>query len=216
MNSVWRNILISAALLGGFAVLGSLLVATTHELTAEQIAANEREFLLETLHVLVPSESYDNDLYNDVITLSDPLLAQPGYRVLAYRARRDGQPYAVVLTPYAHEGYNGDIRLLVAIRYDGQLLGVRVLRHQETPGLGDGIEARRSDWIHSFRGRSLDNTADAQWRVQKDGGKFHQLTGATITPRAIVKAVHDTLRYYEQHRDELFARPALTSGEDHE
>jgi electron transport complex protein RnfG len=213
MNSL-KNSLISALLLGGFAVLGSLLVSSTHELTAEQIAANEREYLLETLHVLVSPDSHDNDIYNDVIELHAPLLANKNRTVLAYRARQAGQPYAVVLTPIAPDGYSGDIKLMVAIRYDGQLLGVRVLNHKETPGLGDKIEAQRSDWILGFNGRSLGDPVEDKWKVRKDGGVFDQLTGATISPRAVVKAVKNSLLYFQQHREQLFAQEA--TGGEHE
>ena len=92
------------------------------------------------------------------------------------------------------------MRLLIAVDARGRVLGVRVLSHSETPGLGDGIEAARSDWILGFDGRSLDNTPPADWAVRKDGGAFDQFTGATVTPRAVVWAVHDGLRRFQAHR----------------
>lgn len=213
MNSL-KNSVIAALLLGGFAILGSLLVSSTYRMTADDIAANERAYLLESLHQLIDPADHDNDLYSDVIELHDPLLANKDRPVLAYRARKGGQPYAVVLTPIAPDGYSGDIKLLVAIRYDGTLLGVRVLSHKETPGLGDAIEVQRSDWILGFNGRSLDNTPSEQWKVKKAGGDFDQLTGATISPRAVIKAVKNSLLYYQQHRDQLYAQAA--NGGEHE
>ena len=111
----------------------------------------------------------------------------------------------VILTPVAPDGYSGEIRLLVGIRYDGSLSGVRVLEHHETPGLGDAIEEGRSDWITRFTGLSLSNPAAPGWTVKRDGGHFDQFTGATITPRAVVKAVHRCLIYFAQNRAYLFA-----------
>ena len=123
---------------------------------------------------------------------------------------------AAVLTAVAPEGYGGGIRLLVAINYDGTLAGVRVLSHHETPGLGDKIEAERSDWILQFEGLSLENPAPRNWRVKKDGGRFDQFTGATITPRAVVAAVYDALVYFEAHREALFERDDVSRESDEE
>ena len=114
-------------------------------------------------------------------------------------------PVAVVLALIAPDGYGGPIKLLVGINADGSLAGVRVVNHHETPGLGDAIDTRRSNWILGFTGRSLGDPSPAQWAVRKDGGVFDQFTGATITPRAVVKAVKRALVYFEAHRDTLFA-----------
>jgi electron transport complex protein RnfG len=203
-----KNMILSALLLGLFAVVGTFMVAFTAENTAERIARNEREALLENLHALVPPQRHTNDIFEDRITVQSPLLGTAA-PVPVYRARKDGEPVAAVLSPVAPEGYSGDIRLLVAINYDGTLAGVRVLSHRETPGLGDKIEASRSDWILGFKGKSLANPQPNKWAVEKDGGVFDQFTGATITPRAVVSGVYNTLRYFKQHRDELFAEPAM-------
>ncbi len=200
----WRNMLIGAMILGLFSVVGTGLVALTHQGTAERIAENERQALLRSLHQLIAPESHDNDIYNDVITVHDKALLGSRDGVSIYRARRGGQPVAAVLASSAPDGYSGTIKLLVGINYNGTLAGVRVLSHRETPGLGDGIEAERSNWILTFSGRSLLNPEEAGWKVKKDGGVFDQFTGATITPRAVVKAVHNTLRYYQQHREAIF------------
>jgi electron transport complex protein RnfG len=123
-----------------------------------------------------------------------------------YRARKYGWPVAVVLAPVAPDGYNGTIRLLVAIKMDGTLAGVRVIQHRETPGLGDAIEAERSDWILGFDGKSLNDPVQEKWKVKRDGGDFDQFTGATITPRAVVKAVNKALLYFRLHGHSLFER----------
>ncbi|HCE41269.1 MAG TPA: electron transport complex subunit RsxG, partial [Alcanivorax sp.] len=125
-------------------------------------------------------------------------------------ARRDGAPGGAVLEATAPDGYGGAINLIVGVDMDGRVLGVRAVPpHNETPGLGDKIERRKSDWILSFNGKSLDNPAPDGWAVKKDGGRFDSFTGATITPRAVVTAVHRALRYFNAHRDDLFAAPAL-------
>lgn len=206
-----RNIVTSAVLLGLFAMVGTGLVAFTHDVTRERIAATEREDLLRNLHRLVPAERHDNDLYTDTIQVTAPARLGTAEPVTVYRARRAGEPVAVVLSPVAPDGYSGDIRLLVGINRDGTLAGVRVTSHHETPGLGDPIEESRSDWILKFTGRSLQDPTEAQWKVKKDGGVFDQFTGATITPRAVVKAVRNALIYFQEHQDELFAPQAVAA-----
>jgi electron transport complex protein RnfG len=194
-------------LLAIFAVVSTGMLAYTYENTKEQVAINQREFLLHTLHALVPPTAHDNDLYSDTITVRSPEYLGSREPVTVYRARKQGAPVAVILSIDAPDGYSGDIHLLVAIAYDGTVLGVRVASHKETPGLGDAIEVDRSNWILGFNGKSLDNPDEKGWHVKKDGGVFDQFTGATITPRAVVKAVHKSLKYFAEHRDELFARP---------
>ncbi|MCB1786533.1 MAG: electron transport complex subunit RsxG [Gammaproteobacteria bacterium] len=197
-------VIISGLLLGLFGVLGATMVGLSHEVTAERIAHNEREALLTQLHLLVPAGQTDNDMLGDMIEVSAPAqLGAPLTRV--YRARRAGEPVAAVLSPVVTQGYNGPIKLIVAIRHDGTLAGVRVLSHHETPGLGDKIEAERSDWILGFDGKSLDAPAAGRWKVQRDGGVFDQFTGATITPRAVVRGVRSSLEYFADHREQLFA-----------
>lgn len=200
-----KKMLLSGILLGLFAVIGTALVAYTYEHTYERIAQSQREALLRSLQALIPPELYDNDPASDSLTVTDPsgLGSQQPQQI--YRARMQGRPVALAFTAVAPDGYSGDIHLLIAISYDGTLSGVRVTAHQETPGLGDKIETARSNWIYSFSGRSLGNPREDDWKVKKDGGIFDQFTGATVTPRAIVKAVHRALHYYQQHRDALFA-----------
>jgi electron transport complex protein RnfG len=195
----------AATLLTLFAVLGGGLVAFSFQATDEQIKENERLTLLRTLSALIPPERYDNDLFSDIREMQHEAFLGTDEFVTIYRARKGGQPVAAVLTSVAPDGYSGRIRLLVGLNYDGTLVGVRVLSHQETPGLGDSIEERRSDWIFGFNGRSLNNPDKTGWKVKRDGGVFDQFTGATITPRAIVKAVYKTLLFYRQYRDEVFA-----------
>jgi electron transport complex protein RnfG len=187
-----------------FAVIGSGLVAFTHDNTAELTAENQRKALLKSLNELVPSERYDNDIFTDTLDVVSSELLGTDEPVTVYRARKNGWPVAAVLAAVAPDGYNGTIRLLVAVNLDGSLAGVRVVQHRETPGLGDAVEADRSGWILGFAGRSLSNPAKKGWKVKRDGGVFDQFTGATITPRAVVKAVHKALLYFQLHSHRLF------------
>ncbi|EDN69660.1 electron transport complex protein RnfG [Beggiatoa sp. PS] len=186
----------AALLLMVFAVLGGGLVAFSFHNTAEQIKENERAALLRILNALIPHEQYDNDLFHDVIKIPNDAMLGTTEPVTIYRARQSRQPVAAVITTIVPDGYNGRINLLVGINYEGILIGVRVVSHRETPGLGDKIELRRSDWILGFNGRSLTNPNATNWKVKQDGGIFDQFTGATITPRAIVKAVYKTLLFF--------------------
>lgn len=201
----YRQIVITASILLLFTALGTALVVATWQGTHERVEANERATLLRKLSRLIPQDQYDNALLSDVIDIHAAELGTKPVRV--YRARRGNEPVALVMTTIATEGYSGPIHLLVGIRFDGTLSGVRVVAHHETPGLGDDIEEDRSDWIFQFNDRSLDNPGEKGWAVRKDGGTFDQLTGATITPRAIVKAVHASLLYCRAHRDQLFTAP---------
>jgi electron transport complex protein RnfG len=200
-----RNVpvLISGVLLGLFGVIGAGLVGLSHEATAERIARNEREALLRQLQALLPADQTDNDILNDFIDISVPDLAGTA-TTRVYRGRRNGQPVAAVLSPVVTQGYSGPIQLIVAVRRDGTLAGVRVLKHRETPGLGDKIEIERSDWVLGFAGRSLTDPLPGRWKVRRDGGDFDQFTGATVTPRAVVRGVRGTLEYFAQHADRLF------------
>ncbi len=199
-----RQILISGAFLWLFAVVGTTLVAVTEFSTADAIVENERRVLLRNLLALLPADRLDNDIANDTLELPPSSLLGTETRSTAYRARLQGEPVAVIFNSVAPNGYSGSINLLVGVYVDGSVAGVRVIKHAETPGLGDGIEIRKSPWIKSFDGKSLDNPDAAGWRVKRDGGEFDQLTGATITPRAIVAAVRNTLLYYRQNADMIF------------
>lgn len=201
-----RKSLLGATLLAVAAAVGVAIVAYTFEHTAPQIRENEREVLLATLNEVLPANEYDNALLDDAITVTDPEMLGTTQPVTVYRAFRGGEPVAALFTSVAPDGYSGEIRLLVGVRADGRLSGVRVLAHKETPGLGDPIEIRRSDWITSFDSRALGDPPLQRWKVRRDGGVFDQFTGATITPRAVVKAVRNTLIYFERHREELFAQ----------
>lgn len=200
----YRPILVSAAFLFLFAVVGTALVAYTWDSTEERIADNQRRALLRSLNELVPDDQYDNDIYTDILYIRNSELLGTEDPVAVYRARKHGWPVAAVIAPVAPDGYNGNIHLLVAIRLDGSLAGVRVIQHRETPGLGDAVEAERSDWVLGFNGKSLQNPAESRWKVKRDGGDFDQFTGATITPRAVVKAVKDALLYYRAYGHTLF------------
>ncbi len=203
-----KKMVSSGSLLALFAVLGAALLAFTYDSTKERIAANEREALLRNLHELIPPDVHDNDIFNDTISVTSSEWLGSDAPVTVYRARKGGTAVAAVIAAIAPDGYNGRIKLLVAIYSSGTLGGVRVINHRETPGLGDDIEADRSDWILNFNGHSLSNPGTHGWRVKKDGGIFDQFTGATITPRAIVKAVKHSLHYFTTHRELLFAPPA--------
>lgn len=194
----------TAVVLSVFALISTWLVAITFDATKEPIAASEKKALLRNLHQLVPPNMHDNDLFTDVITVNDTVHLGINIPLRVFRARKNAQPIALAIESVAPDGYSGNIFLLIAINYDGRLLGVRVSKHKETPGLGDAIEIERSDWVNSFNNKSLSSTHTKAWQVKKDGGEFDQFTGATITPRAIVKAVHKTLLYYQQHRDSLY------------
>ena len=206
MNNIVKNALSAATILGVFSVMGLGLTSLTFHTTEARIQENERQALLNSLKAVVPEALYDNDIVNDTIEVTD-LVKDPAKPTVIYRARKSGEPVAAVISTIAPDGYNGNIALLVAIKTDGTLSGVRVIAHKETPGLGDRVEIERSDWILSFDGKSLENPSEAQWAVKRDGGHFDQFTGATITPRAVVGAVKKALLYFKQNQAQIFSFP---------
>jgi len=199
-----RQILLSGLFLWLFAVAGTSLVTVTEQTTRESILENERRVLLRNLHALLPEHRMDNDIANDTRRVTASALLGTEKDSTIYRARYQGEPVAVVFNSIAPNGYSGKIHLLIGIYLDGSIAGVRVIKHAETPGLGDGIEVRKSDWIRSFDDNSLASPQPDRWRVKRDGGVFDQFTGATITPRAVVAAVKNTLLYYRQNADNIF------------
>jgi len=203
-----KNIALTASLLMLVAALGAALVGLTFINTKDVIKHNEKLTLLRKLNHIIPAETYNNDLLHDAITIKPDLLLNTKEDTLAYRARKDGQNVAVVFTSIAPNGYNGSIQLLVGINANGTLSGVRVVKHRETPGLGDAVDIAHSNWILGFNGKSLSDPDENNWKVKRDGGIFDQFTGATITPRAVVKAVHSALIYFDKNQTMLFSNPA--------
>jgi len=202
-----KNILKTAVVLIVFAVAGAALVGITFTQTEDNIAYNERLTLLRKLNNIIPADAYNNNLLLDTISIKPNRLLGTKENSLAYRARKDDQDIAIVLSSIAPNGYNGPIHMLVGIYDDGRLAGVRVIKHRETPGLGDVVSISHSNWILGFNNKSLGNPDSTRWKVKRDGGDFDQFTGATITPRAVVKAIHDTLLYFQQNQTMLFIQP---------
>ena len=201
--SAARSSLRSATLLALAGLIATTLLAGVHLVTRERIAEQARTRALQRLAEVLPPELYDNDPLQDVIHVQDPRLGPGPHRV--HRGRLDGQPSALALHALAPDGYAGPIALLIGIDVHGRVLGVRVLEHQETPGLGDPIETRRSDWIHGFAGRTLDDPPPERWTVRRDGGDFDQFTGATITPRAVALAIRRALEFHAAAREHLYS-----------
>lgn len=212
LPEISRSMLKNSLVLGLFAIATVGLVAVLQQATAGRIAASERAAQVRALSEILPPGSYDNQLLDHSIQLHDPLLLGSKSPQPAYIALKNGQPSAIILRATAPDGYSGAIRLLIGIQIDGRLAGVRVLNHRETPGLGDKIELAKSPWIQSFVGRSLQAPDEAGWAVKKDRGEFDQFAGATITPRAVVKAVHKALQYFDAHKQQLFAAQVKSNG----
>jgi len=194
-----RNGLILAA----FGLLTTAGIALTYQNTKDAIAEQERQAQARALLEIMPADSHSNDMLDDQIQLQNFQALGLRRDEVGYLAKSDSSVIAVLLPVIARDGYSGDIRLLVGIKANGELAGVRVLQHSETPGLGDKVELKKSKWILGFNGKSLQNPVADKWRVTKDGGHFDTFTGATITPRAVTKAVKSALQYFETHRAQL-------------
>ncbi|MFZ5501995.1 MAG: electron transport complex subunit RsxG [Pseudomonadota bacterium] len=197
-----------------FAIVGTALLALTYELTRGPILQSEEHEKMKLISQIAPADSYDHDIMQDTQLLAPDELLGNREPVISYRGDLQNTPNIVILNAIAPDGYNGKINLIIAIRHDGSLSGVRVVSHSETPGLGDYIEIAKNNWITTFNNRSLNNPDSNNWKVKKDGGVFDSMAGATITPRAVVKAVHKALQYYAQHRKELLAPRAAANSKE--
>jgi electron transport complex protein RnfG len=213
MKRIARSTLQTAVNLVFFAVLATAVLASTYFMTHDAIVKSEEAEKMKLINQIVPAALFDNDIIQDKLSVPASELLGTGDSTIAYRARLKGEPTVVVLESVAPDGYSGRIALILAVRANGELAGVRVVAHKETPGLGDYIELPKSPWIKGFDGKSRAVYKDADWKVKKDGGQFDHMAGATITPRAIVKAVNKALIYYGENRDRLFAANAIQENE---
>lgn len=203
-----RSILGTGLTLAAIAAICTALVAATHTATRDRIAANEKAMLEQSLTPALAGVFFDSGVSESRIVIEPPHDLPGSGPAIVYRVYAAEEPVAALFTVTARDGFSGPIRILVGVNYDGTITGLRILEHRETPGLGDKIEASRSDWVHQFEGRSLLDPLPAGWAIESDGGDFDQLTGASVTPRAVVKAMRDTLVYFDAHRDDLFAQQA--------
>lgn len=203
MTPITRNVLRTSLILFVFALTGTAMMAYTHKQTRPVIERSEQAEKLALLNQVLPRHLYNNNLLSSHRRLPPNDLLGARAPSNMWLALHDQQPVGIVLEVIAREGYSGDIGLLIGISADGVVTGVRVTRHKETPGLGDYIELPKSPWVLQFDGKQLTESNQAIWKVKKDGGQFDARAGATITPRAIVKAVRDALRYYQLHRTQL-------------
>jgi len=203
MSSLTPAISKNSIILASFAIVCTAAVGLVNELTKDRIEFQARQQLIQQLNEIIKIDSHDNEMFRDCIAAptdnSSDLLID-----VIYRARLNGVPIAAAIKTVAPDGYSGNIELLIAINTDGSVSGVRTLLHKETPGLGDKIELRKSDWITKFSGKKVLDENDNRWAVVKDGGMFDQFTGATITPRAVVNTVRKTIDYFQANQESIF------------
>jgi len=197
----------NSLLLALFALITALILASTDRVTEDRIAESERLAAQKALFEIVPLARHDNDLLVDLQPIPEQYWLALGLDNGGdvHIARLDDQPVAAIVPSITTDGYSGDIAMIVGINFDGTVAGVRVVDHKETPGLGDKVELRKSDWILSFNGKSLNNPEISKWNVKKDRGDFDQFTGATITPKAVIHQIAKTLEYFEKDRERLLS-----------
>lgn len=209
MNAVLK----SGVTLAVIAAVCAGLVASTYLLTHERIAANEQAWLERSLEPALSGVFFEGGVSESKLVIPAPHDLPGQDDAIVYRVYSEETPVAALFAVTARKGYAGPIRVLVGVEYDGTVTGVRILQHRETPGLGDKIVSTRSDWVYQFDGRSLGNPAIDGWAIKRDGGQFDQLSGASVTPRAVITAVRETLVYFAANREALFAAPATKEEE---
>ncbi|AEY01878.1 RnfABCDGE type electron transport complex subunit G [Oceanimonas sp. GK1] len=193
--------------LAAFALVCTALVAFTNSLTRDTIIEQEQAQLLAVLNELLPDSTHDEPLFEHCVKLASPQYLGSRDPLPAFTAVKQGEIQGYAIEAIAPDGYSGEIKLVVGVKADGALSGVRVLNHNETPGLGDKIELKKSDWLLDFDGKRLNGAEDTRWAVRNDGGQFDAFTGATITPRAVVGAVRKVLLLVSEQPELLSNAP---------
>ena len=204
-ESIFKHTVKTVVIMATFTLVGTLGLAFIHEQSKGKIEVNEAIEKMKSFAQVLPANVYDNKLLEDFVTVPAGGELNNRDATKIYVARLAGIATAVILETTTHDGYSGDIKLLMAVRNDGSISGVRVIAHKETPGLGDYIDILHGDWIKSFDHLSLTTRPSAQWKVKKDGGQFDYMAGATITPRAVVNITQAALHYVEANKAQLFA-----------
>ncbi|KUJ72183.1 hypothetical protein AVO41_07100 [Thiomicrospira sp. WB1] len=194
----------TALKLSAFVVIAVTLLTAVWLLTAGPIKKAEKQALIKTLQQVMPADHYDNDLLTDTFTYTPPDHMNTDQPLTVYRARKNNEPAGLVIKTVTQRAYNPNMHILIGVDVNGQILGVRVIKHAETPGLGDKIDPEKSDWITEFNGKHLGAPPIDQWTVKKHGGAFDQFTGATITPKAVVETVRDVLKLIKSQGDALY------------
>ncbi|OEF26844.1 electron transport complex subunit RsxG [Vibrio rumoiensis] len=202
LNAMKKN----GGILAIFAVASTALVALTNWVTQDTILEQQQLDLQKTLNQVIPKSMHDNQLYASCMLLPSQTTVTPN-PMPAYLATKEGKPTAIAIETYAPDGYNGAIKIIVGLDMNGIITSSRVLAHNETPGLGDKIETRKTKWIFSFDNKTVTDDNQSEWAVRKDGGQFDQFTGATITPRAVVKAIKNTVVYFKENKETILNQP---------
>ncbi|MDD5179833.1 MAG: electron transport complex subunit RsxG, partial [Gallionellaceae bacterium] len=193
-----QRMMIHGLILGAFCLGFAVILASTDHATADDIAARALEDRQNSLSQVIPNDIHDNNVVKDTLVMQDA----HGKEITVYRATKEGKVTGVAYEIFG-SGYAGQIKLMLGVDADGKVLGVRVLAHKETPGLGDKIETKKGDWILRFTGLSIGNPPVEKWKVKKDGGQFDQFAGATITPRGVVKAVREGLEFFAANKEKM-------------
>ena len=209
-----KSIRFNSLVLGIFALITATLLSFTYEGTKDRIAEAKREAAKRALLEIIPLTRHDNDILTDTVKVPEEYLSTLGIEDGEINlARSNNKITAIIIPTIAPDGYSGKIQMLVGMNIDGTVAGVRVISHNETPGLGDKIDLKKNDWILNFDGKSLINPKPELWKVKKDKGSFDQLTGATITPRAVITQVLKTLQYFKQDKARLLKADKLSNPE---
>ncbi len=201
----FKKVSITATAMIIFSLLASTALSISYFVTKTPIEESDAKAKRTFLNQVIPSNLYDNNLVKDTISVEPSPLIGNKKNIDVYRAKKNNQVIAVIIETIAPDGYSGEIKTLVGIDREDKILGVRVIIHKETPGLGDYIEIEKSQWIKNFDLKSLGKMTEKEWAVKKDGGSFDYVSGATITSRAVIKSTYKSLLYVKENKKRLFA-----------
>ena len=216
MASAEGNWLLSGVAAAAVALAAFYAVHAAYDWSDERIAANERARVVARLNSVLEPALRGRDLTTTRLAVVDEEHLGTAAPVDVFVLTDRGAPMATVFAAVAPHGYNAAIDLLIGVAPIGTVTGVRAVRHRETQGLGDAIDVAKSDWMLQFDSKALTAPALEHWAIEQDEGEFDAISGATVTSRAVVTAVKNTLLYFDAHRDELYTRAAEAAAATNE
>jgi electron transport complex protein RnfG len=205
-----RSTVIPVVVLTLVCLISSLALALVNNLTKARVAEQKQQAELEAVEeaLLRGHVKCDHDPNKDVIEISE-WKDKDGKPRRIFLGKKNGKVVGAAFTS-SGEGYGGFITIMMGVDLAGKVIGIEILEHQETPGLGANIENPRIGFEDQFDGKSTEGSLEGKLLVVKvaeadENWEIEALTGATISPRGVVQAVNGGLEKFWKYRKQILA-----------